>query len=121
MCLTAWKLPIGLPNCSRTLAYSVAVSSIQRASPAASAASTVAARSAKRWRGSRSASAGAIDSVTRASGREKSVAVSGSTRDAVGGRVDHQHPIARGEQQHTVGQAAQHELGTARRACPRRR
>ena len=26
MCLTAWKLPIGLPNCSRTFAYSVAVS-----------------------------------------------------------------------------------------------
>ena len=25
-CLTAWKLPIGLPNCSRTLAYSTAVS-----------------------------------------------------------------------------------------------
>ena len=48
MCLTAWKLPIGLPNCSRTFAYSVAVSSIQRASPAHSAASTVAVRSTTR-------------------------------------------------------------------------
>ena len=48
MCLIAWKLPIGLPNCSRTFAYSVAVCSVQRASPAASAASTVAATSASR-------------------------------------------------------------------------
>ncbi len=48
MCLTAWKLPIGLPNCSRTFAYSVAVCSVHRANPAASAASTVAARSSTR-------------------------------------------------------------------------
>ena len=48
MCLIAWKLPIGLPNCSRTLAYSVAVVSSQRATPAASAAATVAARSTTR-------------------------------------------------------------------------
>ena len=32
-CLTAWKPPIGLPNCSRTFAYSTAVSRHQRASP----------------------------------------------------------------------------------------
>ena len=43
-CFTAWKLPIGLPNCSRTFAYSQAVSTDQRASPAASADSNVALR-----------------------------------------------------------------------------
>ena len=57
-CLTAWKLPIGLPNCSRTFAYSVAVSNIQRARPAASAASTVAAKSAARCGATFSALAG---------------------------------------------------------------
>ena len=36
-CLTAWKLPTGRPNCSRTLAYSTAISKIARAPPAASA------------------------------------------------------------------------------------
>ncbi len=79
MCLMAWKLPIGLPNCSRTFAYSVAVCSVQRASPAASAASTVAARSSTRCVATGSTSAGAESSSTRASGREKSVAFSGST------------------------------------------
>ena len=42
-CLTAWKLPIGLPNCSRTLAYSTAVSRHQRVTPDASAAPYVTA------------------------------------------------------------------------------
>ena len=79
MCLMAWKLPIGLPNCSRTFAYSVAVCSSQRASPAASAASTVAARSTTRCAGTVSSSAAASSSTTRASGREKSVASSDST------------------------------------------
>ena len=79
MCLMAWKLPIGLPNCSRTFAYSVAVRSIQRARPAASAASTVAARSSTRCRDTGSTSAGAESSTTRASGREKSVGFSAST------------------------------------------
>jgi hypothetical protein len=78
MCLIAWKLPIGLPNCSRTFAYSVAVCNIQRANPAASAASTAAATSARRWADTDNASAGAESSTTRASGREKSVAFNGS-------------------------------------------
>ena len=79
MCLMAWKLPIGLPNCSRTFAYSTAVSNVQRATPAVSAASTVAVRSSNRRRETASAVAGTEFSVTRASGREKSVAVSRST------------------------------------------
>ena len=42
-CLIAWNDPIGLPNCSRTLAYSTAVSRHQRATPEASAAASVTA------------------------------------------------------------------------------
>ena len=38
LCLTAWKLPIFWPNCSRTLAYSTEASRHQRITPAASAA-----------------------------------------------------------------------------------
>ena len=79
MCLIAWKLPIGLPNCSRTFAYSTAVSSAHRANPAVSAASTVAARSSTRCGGVDSVVAGALSRTTRDSGREKSVAESGST------------------------------------------
>ena len=42
-CLIAWKPPICWPNCSRTLAYSTAVSRHQRATPEASAAANVTA------------------------------------------------------------------------------
>ena len=41
LCLMAWNWPIGLPNCSRILAYSDAVSVAQRATPTASADSSV--------------------------------------------------------------------------------
>ena len=37
MCLMAWKLPIGLPNCSRTLAYATLISSTFWAPPHISA------------------------------------------------------------------------------------
>ena len=104
MCLTAWKLPIGLPNCSRTLAYSAAVSSAQRATPAASAASTVAARSSNRRRDTASRVAGADLSVTRASGREKSVAANDSTAPRHGG-VDQHDVVADRQQQHPAASA----------------
>ncbi len=41
LCLMAWNWPIGLPNCSRILAYCDAVSVAQRATPMASADSSV--------------------------------------------------------------------------------
>ena len=41
LCLMAWNWPIGLPNCSRILAYSDAVSVAQRATPMHSADSSV--------------------------------------------------------------------------------
>ena len=44
-CLTAWNSPIGRPNCLRVRAYSAAVPLHQAATPAASAAYRVAARS----------------------------------------------------------------------------
>ncbi len=43
-CLIAWNWPIGRPNCTRTLAYSEAVSRHQRATPAPSAAAKTSAR-----------------------------------------------------------------------------
>ncbi len=39
-CLTAWKCPMGRPNCSRTRAYSAAVSTHHAAAPTASAAAS---------------------------------------------------------------------------------
>ncbi len=45
-CLTAWKLPIGLPNWWRSLAYAAAMASMRSASPTSSAAVPAAARSA---------------------------------------------------------------------------
>ena len=41
LCWTAWKLPTGLPNCSRVRTWSTAVSTHHRATPLASAASRV--------------------------------------------------------------------------------
>ena len=82
-CLTAWNSPIGRPNCLRVLAYSAAVPLHQAATPAASAAYRVAARSrtlsvrrpGRRFSGGMTASA----SRTTASSREKSSGVRFST------------------------------------------
>ena len=114
MCLTAWKLPIGLPNCSRTFAYSVAVRSVHRANPAASAACTVAARSSTRCLEAGSTSAAAPSSTTRASGREKSVGVSGSTvtPSAVASTRTKSSPAGNSRTPLCVG--AQHVFGGAR-------
>src|SRR5262245_61692518 len=48
LCWMAWKLPIGLPNCSRTLAYSTLISSTRWAPPHISAHSPTLPRSAMR-------------------------------------------------------------------------
>ena len=48
LCWIAWKLPIGLPNCSRTLAYSTLISSTRCAPPHISAQSATLARSTRR-------------------------------------------------------------------------
>ena len=47
-CFTPWNWPIGRPNCTRTFAYSAAVSTHHCATPIASAASNTAARSRTR-------------------------------------------------------------------------
>ncbi len=47
-CFTPWNWPIGRPNCTRTFAYSAAVSTHHCATPIASAASSTAARSRTR-------------------------------------------------------------------------
>ena len=68
-CLTAWKVAIGRPNCSRTLAYSAACSVVSAAMPAASAASTARAMSVSSPRAPGSTVAGAASSLTRAARR----------------------------------------------------
>ena len=45
MCLTAWNDPMGLPNCTRSLAYSTVMDSTRSAAPSISALASVAARS----------------------------------------------------------------------------
>ena len=117
MCLTAWKLPIGLPNCSRTFAYSVAVCSVHRANPAASAASTVAATSSTRRLDTGRTSAAA--SVEHHPGQRAGEVGGGQRfdRDTVGGGVDQKElGIRPGKQQHPTRIGAQHVLGGAR--CP---
>ncbi|SHV86971.1 Uncharacterised protein [Mycobacteroides abscessus subsp. abscessus] len=79
MCLMAWKLPICLPNCSRTLAYSTAVCSAHRATPTASAESVTTDRSAITGAGRPTGRTAAPCSVTVTQGREKSVAFLAST------------------------------------------
>ncbi|SIB99956.1 Uncharacterised protein [Mycobacteroides abscessus subsp. bolletii] len=79
MCLMAWKLPICLPNCSRTLAYSTAVCSAHRATPTASAESVTTDRSSITAAGRPTGRTAAPFSVTVAQGREKSVAFLTST------------------------------------------
>ena len=49
-CLTAWNDPIGRPNCTRSFAYSTAISSARAAPPSKSAAAKVAPRSMSRSR-----------------------------------------------------------------------
>ena len=48
MCLTAWNEPIGLPNWTRSLAYSTDIDSTWSAAPSISAETRVAARSSAR-------------------------------------------------------------------------
>ena len=62
-CLIAWKLPILAPNCSRTPAYSTAVSRHHRATPEASAAARVTA--ARRSIASSSPGTGSASSTAR--------------------------------------------------------
>src|SRR5690625_6902080 len=44
LCLIAWKLPMGRPNCTRSLAYSTLISMVASAMPSSSLESRMAAR-----------------------------------------------------------------------------
>ena len=110
-CLTAWNEPMGLPNCSRFLAYSTATSSMCCAAPTCSTASS-AAPTCRAWVMTRSASsgpatkrAGASDSVDhglrpgQVHGEQRgpldprSGGVDGVERDAVGSDGGHQQVV----------------------------
>ena len=101
-CLTAWNWPIGRPNCTRTLAYSDAVSRHQRAIPALSAATRSRARPRTSASGTRSDPAGTT----------RPVAVDLERPERPGGvegreRLD-RHPVA---QVLAVEQAPPHAVG----------
>jgi hypothetical protein len=68
-CLTAWKVAIGRPNWTRTLAYSAACCVVSLAIPIASAANTARAVSVSSLRAPGSSTAGAASSRTRAARR----------------------------------------------------
>ncbi|SKW46924.1 Uncharacterised protein [Mycobacteroides abscessus subsp. abscessus] len=76
LCLMPWNWPMGRPNCSRTLAYSDAVSVAQRATPTASADTIVemmlVARASVRLLSTRSAGTRTAVAVTCATGRSGS-------------------------------------------------
>ena len=105
-CLTAWKLPIFRPNCSRTPAYSTAVSRHQRATPAASAAARV--RAVRRRRpavspGTATASASGRSTRDRAeaAGEVQRHVVRGV--DPVGGHDEPRLGVAVGRAEQQVG------------------
>ena len=114
MCLIAWKLPIGLPNCSRTFAYSVAVCSVHRGQPGG--------LGGQHRRGE------ILDPLPR-HGQDlggcvgehdpgqRAGEVGGRQRfdgDPVGGGVDEKEGVVGGQQQHPAGVGAQARI----RRCP---
>ena len=62
-CFTAWNDPIGRPNCTRSLAYSTAMSSARAAPPSRSAAAKVAPRSSSRSRAPRATERDPVEAV----------------------------------------------------------
>ncbi len=91
-CLTAWNEPIVRPNCSRTLAWSTAVVSAHRATPAASAAASVTATSRTRATpGDSTATGGTESSDAEPVDRERSIGAAASTvtPDAAASRTNH--------------------------------
>ena len=108
-CLTAWKVPIVLPNCSRTFAYSTAISRLAQLTPTASAD----ARIRNTVRACRAAPAQhPVVGHGDAAQRNRTDAARGvkglkcSDRNAIGVGVDDHHIVTRGEHQHVrVGRA----------------
>ena len=98
LCLMAWNWPIGLPNCSRILAYAVAVSVAQRATPMHSADSSVdiRARASVRLRllSTRSSPTSTALARTSANGRSGSTLVTGSISSGSASSTTHSSPLS---------------------------
>src|ERR1700678_2579212 len=110
-CLTAWKVAIGRPNCWRTFAYSAACSVVWPATPTASAANTARATAVSSPRAPGSTVAGAPSRLTRAAGRLRVQGGGPLGPPAAGRRLDHQHVLARRDQQHVRQVTADHDAG----------
>ena len=98
LCLMAWNCPIGLPNCSRILAYSDAVSVAQRATPMHSADSSVDIRARARVRlrlaSTRSSPTSTALARTCATGRSGSTLATGSISTWSASRTTHSSPLS---------------------------
>ena len=104
-CLTAWKVAMGRPNCTRTLAYAAACSVHSVAMPTASAAVMRRARSTRTRRPPGITSAGAPDSTTRALRRVGSRLSGTSTVTPARADLDDDDVVACGQDEH-MGEAA---------------
>ena len=101
-CLTAWNEPIGRPNCSRSLAYSVDCSAVAPAMPASSAATSTVPRRRSTEASSRWASAPRSDTAVVASGTSGSIEARACGDQAVGAD---QGGVVVGHHQEQVGAA----------------
>ena len=96
-CLTAWKVAMGRPNCTRTLAYAAACSVHSVAMPTASAAVMRRARSTRTRRPPGITSAGAPDSTTAVAAPRQVEVVRDLHHDATRSNVHDDGVVTRGE------------------------
>src|SRR3954452_2361160 len=114
-CFTAWNVAMTRPNCSRTFAYSAAISVAPRATPTASALRTTRARSRSVTRAPVRIVAKTPSTVTRALrrvaagvGGAAGVEVGGDVARAAGGmQVEEQDVVARRDDEQVGGAATE--------------
>ncbi len=88
-CLTAWKDPIGLPNCTRSLAYAAVISRACSATPVASAAAATTPSAS-----TRSSSVGGVGSRVAQQVVRGHWTPSKVTEKSPAGLVDHRNSLA---------------------------
>ena len=108
-CFTAWNDPIGRPNCTRSFAYSTAISSARAAPPSISSAVAVAPRSS-----SAVTSVGAAEVPSRSVVEIEPRDRSGEVHRRLGGRAADRVEVDREQCGPVVGRG-HHEREVARR------
>ena len=114
-CLTAWNIAIGRPNCRRSFAYALAVSTHSWAPPAASARGErpreLLRESERTAQHARSADAGVRDRHVADTTRGVEAGLYGSRRRPQ--RGDDHHVVAGTEHEHIGEPGSEHEPGVA--------